>query len=269
LTDVVDVLNSSESAELNEVSNVLEAETGTVLVVVIINSTSDYTSGRNANLSLGTYAGMMFDEWEIGDQEYRDGLLIILAVNQSGNGYDWAYTGGDHWQEYWGVLKSWEDKLDDSIFEQLNESNWMDSLNTMMHQLSDNVVAFWDENPNIEPFGFDGGNFDDWSTKPVLEGADDEEDVYASSLGEGLISLVSCFGCLGVLGLLFFALNRGSNGRFSRGNTQYHPNYNGGGYHPHNGYHPNGGYQQNNYYMGGDVPQKLQHPNATNSTRKQ
>ena len=215
-------------------------------------------------MSFRDYTARMFDEWQIGDPDYRDGLLIVLATNQSSEGYDWAYTGGDHWLEFWDILSYWDENLDDSVFEQLNESNWMDALNTMMHQLSDEVRDFWDDYYDIEPFDAEDG---DWSTSPTLEGADNGEDVYASSLGESLIFLVSCFGCLGVLGLLFFALSRGSSGGSSRGNTQYYPNYNGGGYHPHNGYHPHGGYQQNNYYMGGDAPQNYQTPMPQNQQR--
>ena len=264
LTDAVGVLNESEKSELNDVADVLESDTGTVLVVVLINSTKNYTSGSDANMSLGDYTARMFDEWQIGDPDYRDGLLIVLATNQSSEGYDWAYTGGDHWLEFWDILSYWDENLDDSVFEQLNESNWMDALNTMMHQLSDEVRDFWDDYYDIEPFDAEDG---DWSTSPTLEGADNGEDVYASSLGESLIFLVSCFGCLGVLGLLFFALSRGSSGGSSRGNTQYYPNYNGGGYHPHNGYHPHGGYQQNNYYMGGDAPQNYQTPMPQNQQR--
>ena len=147
IVDDVDALTLDEKRDINQVCDDLEYDTGTVLVAIIINSTADYTSGNDSNMSLGEFSEGLFDEWKIGDQDYRDGLLLVIATNQSGDGYDWVYTGGDHWLEYWYVLEEWDEDLPDSVFTDLNNSNWSSAIMPMVTSLSDDVEEFWFENP--------------------------------------------------------------------------------------------------------------------------
>ena len=242
IVDDVDVLSLDEKRDINQVSDDLEFNTGTVLVVVTINSTMDYTTGNDTNMSLGDYAVELFNEWKIGDQDYRDGLLLLIATNQSGDGYDWAYTGGEHWWEYWYVLEEWEEDLPDTVFTDLNNSNWSSAILPMVTSLSNDVDEFWFENPGIEPFA------DDWYNPPVLNG--DESDMQTSDLGDTLFSMVACLGCLGVLGAIGFFMFRGA--RNGGSGVSMRRNYGNNGGWNNNGYYPGGqgGYQQNNYYMG-------------------
>ena len=256
IVDDVDVLSLDEKRDINQVSDDLEYNTGTVFVVVIINSTTDYTTGNDTNMSLGDYAIGLFDEWKIGDQDYRDGLLLLIATNQSGDGYDWAYTGGEHWWEYWYVLEEWEEDLPDTVFTDLNNSNWSSAILPMVTSLSNDVDEFWFENPGIEPFP------DDWYNPPVLNG--DEGDIETSNLGDSLFSMVACLGCLGVLGAIGFFMFRGAGNGGS--GVRMHPNYGNNNGWNNNGYYPGhqGGYQQNNYYMG----DSNNHSNSPSTSRK-
>ena len=254
IVDDVDALTLDEKRDINQVCDDLEYDTGTVLVAIIINSTADYTSGNDSNMSLGEFSEGLFDEWKIGDQDYRDGLLLVIATNQSGDGYDWVYTGGDHWLEYWYVLEEWDEDLPDSVFTDLNNSNWSSAIMPMVTSLSDDVEEFWFENPGIEPFGDDSGGEpfgDDWQSTPTLDGGDGGGEA-SSDLGDSLVGIVGCLGCLGVFGAVGFFIVRGSGGGSS--GVGMRQNYgNNRGWNNNNGYYPGGqgGYQQNNYYMGG------------------
>ena len=251
VVDDVDVLTLDEKRDINQVSDDLEYNTGTVLVVVTINSTSDYTTENDTNMSLGDYAIGLFNEWKIGDQDYRDGLLLLIATNQSGDGYDWAYTGGEHWWEYWYVLEEWEEDLPDTVFTDLNNSNWSSAILPMVTSLSNDVDEFWFENPGIEPFENPSTDpfQEDWYNPPRLNG--EEGGMQSSDLGDGLFSMVACLGCLGVFGAVGFFIFRSASSGSSGVNMRR--NYgNNGGWNNNNGYYPDGqgGYQQNNYYMG-------------------
>jgi uncharacterized membrane protein YgcG len=253
IVDDVDVLSLDEKRDINQVSDDLEFDTGTALVVVTINSTMNYTTGNDTNMSLGDYAVDLFNEWKIGDQDYRDGLLLLIATNQSGDGYDWAYAGGEHWWEYWYVLEEWEEDLPDTVFTDLNNSNWSSAILPMVTSLSNDVEEFWFENPGIEPF--ENTNDDpfneDWYNPPRLNG--EENDVQSSDLGDGLFSIVACLGCLGVFGAIGFFIFRGASSGSSGVSMQR--NYgNNVWWRNNNEHYPGGqgGYQQNNYYMGND-----------------
>lgn len=247
ISDEADVLNLTEKQQLNQISDDLEYETGTVMVLVTIESSTNYTSERDANMSLGDYAGNLFDEWKVGDQDYRDGILILIATNQSGNGYDWAYTGGDHWLEYWDVIEQWDQDLPDSFYSNLNDSNWSSALIPMLESLDEVVQNFWFENPGIEPFPSEPAPF---TTPPTLDGASDAGG--EASLADSIVGIVVCFGCLGlpIIGLVF--LNRRGGGNVSvggGGNNWGRQNRWGNNQH---GYPQQGGYQENNHYYGND-----------------
>ena len=254
ISDEAEVLNLTEKQQLNQVSDDLEYDTGTVIVIVTVNSSTDYASGQDENMSLGDYAGALFDEWKVGDQDYRDGVLILLATNQSGNGYDWTYTGGDHWLEYWDVLDDWDKSLPDSFYSNLNDSNWSSALVPMLQDLDEVVREFWFENPNIEPFPPER---DDFTTTPTLDGQQNDD----ATAGGGLFAAACCLGGLGVAGLVLFLIARGGSavsGRFAGGgggagwnNNQY-------------GYPNDVGYQQNNHYYGGgnNTPQQSPPPSS-------
>ncbi|RPG68910.1 MAG: hypothetical protein CBC59_005475, partial [Euryarchaeota archaeon TMED99] len=221
ISDEADVLNLTEKQQLNQISDDLEYDTGTVVIIVTIESTTNYTSQQDANMSLGDYTGDLFDEWKIGDQDYRDGILIVIATNQSGNGYDWSYTGGDHWLEYWDVLETWDQDLSDSFYSHLNNSNWSSALVPMLEDLDEVVREFWFENPNIEPFPPEPAPF---TTPPTLAGENDVDG--EATTFDFLITIIFCGGCFGVIGLVIYLISRsgGSSGSGSGrfvGNRQH------------------------------------------------
>ena len=263
ITDLVGALNAQEKQDINMACDDLDYDMGTVLAVAILNSTDDFTSGNDTNMSLNEYTTLLFDEWQVGDQEWKDGLLIVLAVNQSGEGYDWAYTGGDFWQEYSDVLERWESKLPNSIFNDLNDSNWAEALEPMVDLLAEDVREFWYQNPYIEP---EPG---DWMSPPILEGSPEVEGG-ESALGEVLLSMVCCLGVPGVV-VAMIVMFRGNSS--TRSNQHVHYNGNQNGWNQNNGYHPGnqGGYQQNNYYMGDNSPPQSNNPStrskSTSSSR--
>lgn len=254
ITDLVGALNAREKQDINMACDDLDYDMGTVLAVAILNSSDDFTSGNDTNMSLGEYTTLLFDEWQVGDQEWKDGLLIVLAVNQSGEGYDWAYTGGDFWQEYSEVLTRWESKLPNSIFNDLNDSNWAEALEPMVDLLAEDVREFWYQNPYIEP---EPG---DWMTPPTLESSPEIAES-GSVLGEVLLSMVCCLGVPGVV-VAMIVMYRGNSSTRSNQRINYNGNDNNWN-HNYGNYPGNqGGYQQNNHFRGGGAPPRSNNPST-------
>lgn len=257
IIDDVGVLNLTEAQELEQLSIDLSDGWGTDLVVVLIESTNNYTTENDTNMSLAQYTIQLFDAWGVGNQEWKDGVLIVLAINQTGS-WEWSYEYGLFWQEYQYIFDEWYDRIPDTVDEDMAAGDWANALYPLVEDLSWSIDDFWYENDGwVNP----PTGQQDWSSPPVLDGQADGD----LSSGDTLVGMVCCFGGLGVLGLIGFLLLRGgsgggggggrSNGRYYGGNNHYAPNN-------HYGHHPQDvGYQQNNYYGGGfnDTPVQQQH----------
>ena len=251
--DDVGVLNLTESQELEQLSIDLSDEWGTDIVVVLIESTDNYTTENDTNMSLAQYTIQLFDAWGVGNQEWKDGVLIVLAINQTGS-WEWSYEYGLFWQEeYRYIFDEWYDRIPDSVDEDMAAGDWANALYPLVEDLSWSIDDFWYENDEwVEPPGEEQQQQQDWSTGPMLNGQADDD----VSAGGSILFIVGCFGVLVVLGLVGVLLLRGgsgggggrSNGRYYGGNNHY-------------GHHPQDvGYQQNNYYGGGfnDTPAQQQ-----------
>ena len=263
--DDVGVLNLTEAQELEQLSIDLSDGWGTDIVVVLIESTNNYTTENDTNMSLAQYTIQLFDVWGVGNQEWKDGVLIVLAINQTGS-WEWSYEYGLFWQEeYRYIFDEWYDRIPDSVDEDMAAGDWANALYPLVDDLSWSIDDFWYENDGwVDPPGEEQQQ--DWSTTPVLDGQADGD----LSSGDTLVGMLCCFGGLGVVGLIGFLLLRGgfgggggggrSNGRYYGGNNHY-------------GHHPQDvGYQQNNYYGGGfnDTPvqQQQQQPQQVSGGNK-
>lgn len=257
--DDVGVLNLTESQELEQLSIDLSDGWGTDIVVVLIESTDNYTTENDTNMSLAQYTIQLFDAWGVGNQEWKDGVLIVLAINQTGS-WEWSYEYGLFWQEeYRYIFDEWYDRIPDSVDEDMAAGDWANALYPLVEDLSWSIDDFWYENDEwAEPPGEEQQQQQDWSTGPMLDGQADDD----VSAGGSILFIVGCFGVLVVLGLVGVLLLRGgsgggggrSNGRYYGGNNHYPANN-------HYGHHPQDvGYQQNNYYAGGfnDTPAQQQ-----------
>ena len=265
--DDVGVLNLTESQELEQLSIDLSDEWGTDIVVVLIESTDNYTTENDTNMSLAQYTIQLFDAWGVGNQEWKDGVLIVLAINQTGS-WEWSYEYGLFWQEeYRYIFDEWYDRIPDSVDEDMAAGDWANALYPLVEDLSWSIDDFWYENDEwVEPPGEEQQQQQDWSTGPMLNGQADDD----VSAGGSILFIVGCFGVLVVLGLVGVLLLRGgsgggggrSNGRYYGGNNHY-------------GHHPQDvGYQQNNYYGGGfnDTPaqqqQQQQQPQVSRGNKR-
>lgn len=265
--DDVGVLNLTESQELEQLSIDLSDEWGTDIVVVLIESTDNYTTENDTNMSLTQYTIQLFDAWGVGNQEWKDGVLIVLAINQTGS-WEWSYEYGLFWQEeYRYIFDEWYDRIPDSVDEDMAAGDWANALYPLVEDLSWSIDDFWYENDEwVEPPGEEQQQQQDWSTGPMLNGQADDD----VSAGGSILFIVGCFGVLVVLGLVGVLLLRGgsgggggrSNGRYYGGNNHY-------------GHHPQDvGYQQNNYYGGGfnDTPaqqqQQQQQPQVSRGNKR-
>ncbi|NCG01798.1 MAG: hypothetical protein GWP25_08410 [Euryarchaeota archaeon] len=264
--DDVGVLNLTEAQELEQLSIDLSDGWGTDIVVVLIESTNNYTTENDTNMSLAQYTIQLFDAWGVGNQEWKDGVLIVLAINQTGS-WEWSYEYGLFWQEeYQYIFDEWYDRIPDSVDEDMAAGDWANALYPLVDDLSWSIDDFWYENDGwVDPPGEEQQQQQDWSTTPVLDGQADGD----LSSGDTLVGMLCCFGGLGVVGLIGFLLLRGgsgggggggrSNGRYYGGNNHY-------------GHHPQDvGYQQNNYYGGGfnDTPaQQQQQPQQVSGGNK-
>ena len=254
--DDIGVLNSTEEGELEQLSIDLSDGWGTDIVLVIIESTNNYTTENDTNMSLAQYTIQLFDALAVGNQEWQDGVLIVLATNQPGS-WEWSYEYGFFWQEYQYVFNEWYDRIPSTVDDDLAAGNWTDALYYLVDDLSWSIDDFWYENDGwVDPP--EQAQNQDWSTPPTLGEQSDEE----MSFGDALVSMAICFACMGlpILGLVFL-IRRGGGNNVSVGrgrNWGRHNNWNNNHY----GHHPQDvGYQQNNYYGGGfnDTPAQHHH----------
>ena len=153
--DEGNALNESEELEINQLSEGLNEYWGTEVVVVVINSTSYYDSDNNSSISLSNYGLELFKEWKIGDQEWKDGVLVILATNQSG-AWEWRIENGEFWDLYLDFSSIGFDAGNE-----LDEGNWFNGLKIITEEIIIDIEEFWEYNdgfveppsPNLEPLG--------------------------------------------------------------------------------------------------------------------
>ncbi len=264
--DDVGILNSTEEGELEQLSIDLSDAWGTDIVLILIESTDNYTTENDTNMSLAQYTIQLFDALGIGDPEWQDGVLIVLATNQTGS-WEWSYEYGLFWQEYQYVFNEWYDRIPSSVNEDLAAGNWTDALYYLVDDLSWSIDDFWYENDGwVDPPGPDQV----WSTPPVLDDLDNSGAGEKLSFGDTLVSMVFCLGCMGlpILGLVFLIRRGGGNnvsvgggGRWGRRNHWDNNQY---------GYPQQGGYQENNHYYGGNfnnAPSQQHSPQVSGGTK--
>jgi len=153
--DEVNALNESQELEIFQLSEGLNEYWGTEVVVVIINSTSYYESDDNSTISLSNYGLELFKEWGIGDQEWKDGVLVILATNQSG-AWEWRIENGEFWDLYLDFSS-----IGFAADNELDEGNWFNGLKIITEEIIIDIEEFWEYNDgfveppssNLEPFG--------------------------------------------------------------------------------------------------------------------
>ena len=146
--DEGNALNESEELEINQLSEGLNEYWGTEVVVVVINSTSYYDSDNNSSISLSNYGLELFKEW-------KDGVLVILATNQSG-AWEWRIENGEFWDLYLDFSSIGFDAGNE-----LDEGNWFNGLKIITEEIIIDIEEFWEYNdgfveppsPNLEPLG--------------------------------------------------------------------------------------------------------------------
>ena len=144
--DEVNALNESEELEIYQLSEGLNDYWGTEVVVVIINSTSYYDSDNNSTISLSNYGLELFKEWSIGDQEWKDGVLVILATNQSG-AWEWRIENGDFWDIYLDFSS-----IGFAADNELDKGNWFNGLKIITEEIIIDIEEFWEYNDGfVEP----------------------------------------------------------------------------------------------------------------------
>lgn len=84
VSDFADVIDSSTEQQLNSQAKALEQATGAQLVVVTV----DFLDG----MEIDDYAYQLFNDWEIGDADQNNGLLVLLAIGEE-NYYSLSGTG--------------------------------------------------------------------------------------------------------------------------------------------------------------------------------
>jgi uncharacterized protein len=96
VSDFAEVLPPEEETRLAEDLTRIRAETGVHLVVVTMNRIDQYGGAR---ARIEDYAKTLFNAWGIGDAARKDGILLLVAVDDKatrialGSGYDAVYDG--------------------------------------------------------------------------------------------------------------------------------------------------------------------------------
>ena len=147
IIDAVDVLNDNEELEINDISKDLNDYWGTELVLIVINSTNSYENDTNSSaLSLKDYGRELFNEWDIGDKEWQDGILVILAINQTDN-WEWSLEAGIFWDNYLDF-----NNIGLSADVELDNGNYFQAVKIIAEEIVFDVDNFWYENDGyVEP----------------------------------------------------------------------------------------------------------------------
>ena len=130
--DFANVLDTKTEEHIIDRNGILENQCGAQIVVV----TTDFLDGMN----IEDYAYKIFNDWEIGDDERNNGLLLLLAVGEDnywcmqGKGLEQVLTGGD---------------LDDILWDNLEEDfaagRYSDGVTKTFDVLYDKVSSYYGE----------------------------------------------------------------------------------------------------------------------------
>ncbi|MCP2507800.1 MAG: TPM domain-containing protein [Candidatus Thalassarchaeaceae archaeon] len=196
--DEANALNESEKNEINQLTDQLNLVWKTEFVIVIINSTSNYDNNNTTTINLPNYGYELFNEWKIGDEVWKDGVLLILATNQSGS-WEWTIENGDFWDLYLdfsgiGIDADYE----------LDESNWFNGLKIITEEIIFDIDDFWEYNDGfVEPPSS--------NLEPLELGE-----------GGGVILITLLF--LGIIGIaivvIIISVSKGSGASFLEGGNQ-------------------------------------------------
>jgi uncharacterized protein len=83
VSDLAHLLTDADKQKIQEIGNKLLTDKATPIIVVTINSMSDYGGG---GLRIETFARLLFDQWEIGQaklqgQDWNTGILLLVSKN--------------------------------------------------------------------------------------------------------------------------------------------------------------------------------------------
>jgi len=227
IVDDAGVLSEDEENALHQISDELVGDWETVIEVVVIESTDNYESDNNTSTLLSDYTVELFDRWQVGDQEWKDGMLLILATNQSGS-WEWWFETGLWWENYgdfWDDGATADDKLD--------AGNWSDGLTIILEDLVHTADTFWTENPDADP---------SWIASDTGSDEGDSESVEFDPIG-GLMCLFF-FVVVAIVIVLVIRSGGGGGGGGWRGGWRrsgwYDPYYD--DHHHHHHHHHHGGH---------------------------
>ncbi len=102
INDFAAVISTEDAGNIRQALTDLKSRTDIELVVVTINSISDYSTGDG---TLESFATHLFNTWGIGDAQRNDGIMLLVAINdrqlriELGRGY-----GGGHSPEMQTII---------------------------------------------------------------------------------------------------------------------------------------------------------------------
>jgi len=167
--------NETNNGTGNETSNGTGNETN--------NGTGNETNNETMDepmMELQDFSEALFDEWAVGNQEWQDGILLVLSINQSSDDSNWWFITGNFWEDYWvfnGVGATSDDSND--------AGDWTELLLIITDDLVTAVDEFWIENDGYVYPPEDQSNTD--STEPEMICVDAYESLIAD-----LITQESC-----------------------------------------------------------------------------
>jgi hypothetical protein len=110
------------------------------LIVNPDNETTNQTMDEPM-MELKEFSEALFDDWGVGNQEWQDGILLVLSINQSSDDSNWWFVTGNFWEDYW-VFNGIGATSDDSN----DAGNWTELLLIITDDLVTAVDEFWIEN---------------------------------------------------------------------------------------------------------------------------
>jgi hypothetical protein len=211
------------------------------------NNTSNETSNNTSNesmMELQDFSEALFDEWRVGDQKWKDGILLVLSINQSEDDYKWWFVTGIFWDEYWvfdGVGATSDSNID--------AEDWSTALSIITDDLVTAVDDFWYEN-------------DGYVDPPANQQANDEANIEISGV-DSLIGTAICLGVLVVAVVIIVLISRAGGGGGGFTSRFRNTGYNQGGY----GYNQGFGHNEQHVYHHHDNHQSNNQP-APSKSRK-
>ena len=64
------------------------------------NNSNTTTNSDEPMMELKDFSEALFDEWGVGNQEWQDGILLVLSINQSSDDSNWWFIMGIFWFFY-------------------------------------------------------------------------------------------------------------------------------------------------------------------------